>query len=90
MYNKLVSSSIMSFHKEKRTTFIELVEPVVSEEKVLQSTLSYQTMLHSSERSRIITILRLKRCPKIWKISIPLVNNENNDQKIYHIMFHSL
>jgi hypothetical protein len=70
MSSKLVSLSTMNFHKRRKTTFIELVELVVSVERVLPSTLSYQMMPSSLEKSRIITILKLKKCHKILR-SLP-------------------
>jgi len=69
MYNKLVSSSTTSFLSRRKTISIESVEPVGSAERVLQLTLSHQMMLGSLERSRIITTLKSKKCPKTWRNS---------------------
>merc|ERR1711998_605491 len=54
----------------------ESVEPVVSEERVSPSTLCRQTTPSSSERSRITTTLRLRRCRRILRNSIPPVVTE--------------
>jgi hypothetical protein len=70
MFSKLDLLLTTSSHTKRRTTFIELVEPVDSVERVLPSTSSFLTMPNSSERSRIITTPRLKKCHKILRTSI--------------------
>lgn len=73
MSSKLVSLSIMSYHSKRKTTFIELVELVDLEEKVLQLTLFHLMTLDSSERSKIIITLKSKKCLKILRNSTLLV-----------------
>jgi len=76
MSNKLVSSSTTSCHTERRTTSIELVELVDSEEKVLLLTSSFLTMPNSSEKFRTITTHKLKKCHKISRTSTLDQNSE--------------
>jgi iron-sulfur cluster repair protein YtfE (RIC family) len=76
MFSKLVSLSTTSYHTEKRTTFIELVELVDSVEKVLQSTSFFQMTLNSLEKFKTITTPRLKKCHKILRTLTPAENNE--------------
>merc|ERR1711937_1098277 len=72
MSSKLVSLSTTSFHSKRRTTSTELVELVDLVERVLPSTSSFLTTPSSSERSKIITTLRSKKCHKTSRISTPL------------------
>jgi len=77
MSSKLVSLSTTNFLSRRKTTFIELVEPVDSEERVSLLTLSHQTMLDSSEKSRIITTQKSKKCLRTWRNSTPTVPNDD-------------
>lgn len=54
----------MNFLSKKKTTSIELVEQVDSVERELPSTSFYQVMPDSSKKSKNISTLKSKRCPK--------------------------
>ena len=69
MSNKLDLLSTMNYHTKRRTTFTEFVELVDSVEKVPLSTSFFQMMPSSSEKSKITTTLKLRRCHKTSKIS---------------------
>jgi len=77
MSSRLVLLSTTSFLSRRKTTSIESVELVDSEERVSPLTSSHQTTLDSSERSRIIITLKSKKCPRIWRNSTPPVLNED-------------
>lgn len=86
MYNKLALLSTMSFLKERKITFIELVELVDLVEKELPSILSFQMTQSSSEKSKITTTLRLKKCLKISKT---LTQAENSEQLLGEPIFYN-
>merc|ERR1711871_1052903 len=83
MSSKLVSLSTTNYHSKRRTTSTESVEPVDSVGRVLQSTSSFLTTPSSSERSRIITTPRSKRCHKTLRISTQ--PEASDDQRSYDL-----
>jgi hypothetical protein len=78
MFNKLDLLLTTSSHIKRKITSIELVEPVDSVERVLPLTSSFLTTPNSSERSRIITTPRLKKCHKILRTLIPPDQSDKN------------
>ena len=68
MYSKLVQLSTTNFLLKRKTTSTELVAQVVLVERESPLTLYYQMTQSSSEKSRTITTLKLKKCLMILRI----------------------
>ena len=79
----------MNYHSKKKITSTESVELVDLVERELPSTSFFQMMPSSSEKFKIITTLKSKKCHKTLKILIQLERTEIKQTHLIKIIMHN-